>query len=394
MENNKIQLCPQERCTGCSACAGACNKNAISFSENCEGFLYPKIDYSACVSCSLCQKSCPVLFPVDTSDKGVCYAAWSLDMDIRTHSSSGGMFSEFARYIILQGGMVVGASLDDTTGLVHHIIIDKVEELYKIQGSKYVQSIISADILKLVKTALRNGQKILFTGTPCQIAGIISLTKNPKNLFTLDVVCHGVPSPKWFKKIHESVRHRIKGFVNYNFRMLSNWSVCTNVNVNVNGIIRNYGLNGFETCYQDAFLKGYLHRENCYQCRYANTNRVADISVADFWGIGSKKPITDEHKLGCSMLLVNSEKGQLLFEGIKDRIYAELRDINETIDAGNDQLKIPSRRPLERDFFYLDAYSMPISELIAKYGLNYNKVPSLKSRIKFKIKSLLYRVIK
>lgn len=387
----EIQLCPKEQCTGCSACAGACNKNAISFQEDYEGFIYPKIDYSACVSCSLCQKVCPVLSSFTTKNDGVCYAAWSLDTEIRTHSSSGGLFSEFARYIIMQDGIVVGASLDDSTGLVRHVVIDKVTDLYKIQGSKYVQSIISSDILKLVQVSLGRGIKVFFTGTPCQIAGVISLTKNPKNLYTMDVVCHGVPSPKWFQQIHESVRSRIKGFANYNFRKLSDWSVCTNVNVNVNvnGTIRNYELNGLETCYQYAFLKGYLHRENCYQCRYASTSRVADITVADFWGIGSKKPITDAHRLGCSMLLVNNEKGQRLFEGVKDHLYTELRDINETIDAGNEQLEIPSHRPTERNTFYLDAYSMPLSKLIVKYNLEYNKAPSLKNRIKSKIKSLL-----
>lgn len=394
MVKDKVQLCPAKQCTGCSACAGACSRNAISFTENMEGFLYPVIDNTVCVSCHLCQKSCPVISPVDTHSYERCYAAWSLDMEIRTHSSSGGMFSEFARNIIMQNGIVVGASLDDTTGEVHHIVIDKVEELYKIRGSKYVQSIISTDILKSVKASLRSGQKVLFTGTPCQVAGVIALTNNPENLYTMDVVCHGVPSPKWFRQIHESIRSRIKGFVNYNFRKLSTWSECTNVNVNINisGIIRNYDLQGVETCYQDAFLKGYLHRENCYQCRYTNTHRVADISVADFWGIGTQRSITDEHKSGCSMLLVNTEKGQRLFEGIKGRIYAELRDINESIDAGNEQLQRPSHRPSERDAFYSDAYSMSLPELIMKYGLNYNKIPSLKIRIKSRIKSFFNKL--
>lgn len=393
MDKSKIQLCPKEQCTGCSACSGACNKNAISFIENSEGFLYPSIDHSVCVSCHLCQKSCPVLSPVTLKSNGVCYAAWSLDIKIRTHSSSGGMFSELARNIIKQNGIVVGASLDDKTGFVHHVIIDDVNELSKIQGSKYVQSAIPAEILKSVKMSLYNGQKVLFTGTPCQIAGVKSLTQDPENLFTMDVVCHGVPSPKWFKQIHDKVRNRIKGFVNYNFRALHTWSVCTNVNVNVNGVIRNQDLYGVETCYQDAFLKGYLHRENCYQCQYANADRIADISVADFWGIGTKKPIADDHRLGCSMLLINSKKGQQLFEEIRDRIYAEPRDITETIDAGNEQLKRPSYRPAERTTFYSDAYSISLTDLIIKYNLKYNKAPSLRIRLKSKLKFLLSKFI-
>ncbi len=386
MGKDKIELAPEKQCTGCAACAGACGKRAISFQESAEGFLYPVIDEALCVSCRACQRACPVLSPVSAYTAGSCYAAWSLDDEIRTHSSSGGIFSELARSVLSRGGLVAGASLG-ATGKVHHVVIDKETSLHEIQGSKYVQSIITADVLRTIKAALKS-RVVLFTGTPCQVAGVIALTGNPDNLYTMDVVCHGVPSPKWFQMIHESVRGRVKGFVRYHFRKLSTWSVCANVNVDVDGTIVNRELCGLETCYQDAFLKGFLHRENCYECRYANTSRVADISVADFWGIGSKKPITDKHKAGCSMVLVNSEKGRSLFDSIKERVYAEPRDVSETIDAGNDQLRCPSHRPDERTTFYADAYSMSLKDLIAKYGLRYNKVPSLKVRFKSYLKRL------
>lgn len=392
MEKADIQLCPKEHCTGCFACAASCGKGAIYKRENAEGFLYPEIDYSACVSCHKCENTCPELVPVEINSDGDCYAAWSLDAEIRTHSSSGGIFSELARSVLSGNGVVVGASLDDTTGRVSHIIIEDVSEMHKMQGSKYVQSDVSAELLKRVNGYLRNGQTVLFTGTPCQVAGVKAYTRNPSNLYTMDVVCHGVPSPKWFQMIHQRIRERIKGFVNYNFRQLSTWSVCSNVNVNVKGTIKNYDLLGIETCYQDAFLKGYLHRENCYRCRYANKRRVADITVADFWGIGSKKPIADEHKAGCSMVLVNSEKGKALFRSIKGRIYAEERDVNETIDAGNEQLKCPSHRPQERTTFYNDAYALPIKSLVKKYKLNYNRKPTLKSRIMTMLKIVIKKI--
>ena len=394
MEISNITLCQHNSCTGCGACAAICGKKAIELTENEEGFLYPKINNTMCVSCHQCQKTCPVLKPVSRTTDGICYAAWSLDNNIRTHSSSGGIFSELACFIIKEGGIVVGASLNDTTGIVHHIIIRDVKELSKIQGSKYVQSIVTPEVLRDVRKALRIGQKVLFTGTPCQVAGVVSLTGNPDNLFTMDVVCHGVPSPKLFQRVHKSVRNRVKNFINYNFRELSTWSVCSNVNVNVNvnGAIVNKQLLGEETFYQDAFLKGYLHRENCYQCQYASTERVSDITVSDFWGIGRDKPITDEHRLGCSMLLVNTIKGNEMFEGIKGRIYSEKRNIYETIDAGNDQLKCPSKRPKERNTFYQDAYRMTFSQLIKKYGLRYNSKPSLVIQIKSKVKSLLIRI--
>ena len=391
MEKAKIQLCLEESCTGCYACAAVCGKGAISFIESAEGFFYPKIDANICVSCHLCQNTCPELSPIAFNPNGDCYAAWSLDEGIRSHSSSGGIFTELARSIILQNGIVIGASLDDEIGRVRHIIIEDVDDLHKIQGSKYVQSEISSEILKQLKASLQCGQIALFTGTPCQIAGVVAFTHNPRNLFTMDVVCHGVPSPKWFQLIHQSVRTRIKGFVNYNFRQLYNWNVCANVNISVKGRIKNNELLGIETCYQDAYLKGYIHRENCYHCRYADKRRVSDISVADFWGIGSKKPITDEHKLGCSMVLVNSDKGRSLFDSIKKSIYAESRDISETIEAGNEQLKCPSHRPKERNTFYADAYSSSLQDLVDKYCLSYKKRPSLVIRIKSRIKSIIKR---
>lgn len=389
-----IHLCSPEYCTGCAACAGACGNNAISFIENSEGFLYPHINYTKCVSCHLCEKTCPVLTPVETHSNGNCYAAWSLDQTIRTHSSSGGLFSEIALSVLMNNGIVIGACLDNSTGRVEHIAIDTPENLTKLQGSKYVQSTISAEVLKLVMRTLREGRQVLFTGTPCQIAGIISLTKNSDNLVTMDIVCHGVPSPKWFQELHTSIKNRIKGFVNYNFRLLSEWCVYPNVDVKIGKRIRTKGLNGMETCYQDAFLKGYLHRENCYKCKYANTKRVADITVADFWGIGTKRQITDEYKTGCSMLLINTTKGQRIFDAIKNRIYTEPRNVNETIDAGNEQLKQPSLRPNERNSFYADAYSITPSQLILKYNLNYNKKPSVLVRMAVKVKSVVKKLIK
>ena len=151
MERSNIALCPHNLCTGCGACAAVCGKKAIVLTENEEGFLYPKINNVTCVSCHQCQKTCPVLEPVCRTNEGACYAAWSLDNNIRTHSSSGGIFSELAYFIINAGGIVVGASLDDTNGLVHHVIIRDVNDLSKIHGSKYVQSIVTPDVLREVR---------------------------------------------------------------------------------------------------------------------------------------------------------------------------------------------------------------------------------------------------
>lgn len=389
MKISNINLCKERDCTGCFACQASCSRKAIKTREGVEGFLFPAIDYSICVSCGKCISSCPVLNPIIKYKKGKTYAAWSKNDEIRRHSSSGGLFSEFASVIINEGGFVIGASLDDKTGKVNHIIIDCISDLYRIQGSKYVQSNISLVTLQFMCKELVKGKKILFTGTPCQIAGVRKLTKDNINLYTMDLVCHGVPSPKIFELVHSSVRKRIKHFDNYFFRGLSDWVVRANVNIRVDGKIINKPLDGEETFYQDAFMKGYLHRENCYNCKYASLERIGDVTVADFWGVGTKKPINKDFKMGCSAVLVNSDKGAWLFNSIKERIFFEERDIHETIDAGNDQLTHPSIRPQERDYFYIDAYTLNFKDLIRKYNLRYQKKISLLSLLKSKIKSIL-----
>lgn len=394
MSFNDIKLCGSTFCTGCGACVGVCPKNAISYREDIEGFFHPIIDYNLCIRCHKCEKTCPILNPLQTYSKFRCFAAWSTDINIRTHSSSGGIFSELAIAIIKEGGIVVGASLDNNNGYVNHCTIETINELSKLQGSKYVQSRITRDILLEICKHLRNHRKVLFTGTPCQVAGVRNLVNDNEYLYTIDVVCHGVPSPKLFANVHKNIRDRIKHFDSYFFRDMSDWLVCTNINVNVNGHIKNRPLVGEETFYQDAFLKGYLHRENCYHCRYASTERVADVTIADFWGIGTKKAITDDHKKGCSAVLINSPKGEFLLQQIKDRIYAEERDVYETIDAGNHQLKEPSPRPRERDSFYSDAYSLSYVQLIEKYKLKFNKKKSFFIRLKMIAKNILLKIVR
>jgi coenzyme F420-reducing hydrogenase beta subunit len=394
MSSIDIKLCESTLCTGCGACVGVCPPNAISYHEDIEGFFYPIINDDICIKCHRCEKTCPVFNPLQLYNKPRCYAAWSTEFNIRTHSSSGGIFSELAIAIINEGGIVVGASLDNRNGYVYHCIIETIDELSKLQGSKYVQSRITRDVLLEILKNLRNHRKVLFTGTPCQVAGVRSLANDNKNLYTMDVVCHGVPSPKLFAKIHKSIRDRIKYFEGYFFRDMSNWLVCTSVNININGRIKNRPLVGEETFYQDAFLKGYLHRESCYRCRYASTERVGDITVADFWGIGSKKAITNEHKKGCSAVLINSPKGEFLLQQIRNRIYAEERDVYETIDAGNHQLKEPSPRPSERENFYNDAYSLSYTQLIRKYKLKFNKKASFFIRVKTIAKNIILKIAK
>lgn len=383
--NKKINLCKHDDCTGCMVCAEVCSKGAISIIKDEEGFSYPKINDDICVGCKLCEKTCPVLNPIEKNHEGKVYAAWSLSDDIRLKSSSGGIFSELAISILNSGGVVVGASMNQD-GYVFHVMVENETELNSLRGSKYVQSNIHLELYSQIKKCLQRNRKVLFSGTPCQVAGARKLFRDDENLCTMDLVCHGVPSPEYFAKIFRGIKDKFPNMVDYNFRKLDSWGVCSNVNVNVNGKIINRPLYGKYTLYQDAFMKGLLHRKNCYNCQYASIKRVGDITVADFWGIGKYKPISDEHRKGCSMLSVNSEKGNGLFNLIKDRIFFEERDIQETIDGGNEQLVDSSDKPKERDTFYHDAFVLNEMKMVKIYNLQIKETPTFFNRVKLKLK--------
>lgn len=389
MNKEYIELCDANDCTGCFACENACRQSAIIQIKNEEGFRHPKILHDKCISCHACQRVCPVLSPLEKFEVGKVYAAWNKDETIRSQSSSGGMFSVLAGAILKENGIVIGACMCDD-GYVRHIAITEENQLEKLRGSKYVQSLLSINVYTQMKEYLLQGKKVLFSGTPCQVAAMRKTFKQYSNLlYTIDLVCHGVPSPDFFAEFYSKLKKQISNLVSYQFRDYKNWLVCTNVNVNVNGHICNRYLYGNPTFYQDAFLKGYLHRENCYHCQYTSKQRVSDITLADFWGIGKSKPINENYKGGCSMVSVNSEKGNELMKSVKDNIYYELRDIQETIDGGNEQIVKPSNRPAERDNFYKDAKNMSWRKLIKKYNLNLRGKATLFSRIKRKIKQLL-----
>lgn len=389
IDKPRIQLCKANDCTACFACEGICPKSAISQVADEEGFRHPVIDSMLCVGCHACEKVCPVLTPVTKYKKGVVYASWSLDDSVRSNSSSGGMFTELAKQVLLKKGAVVGASMNET-GYVSHIIVKDGEALKKLRGSKYVQSLLGGKLYKEIKQLLREGRDVLFTGCPCQVAAMRSFFKDDKHLYTIDLVCHGVPSPEVFANLYEKIKVEIPNLVTYNFRDYKNWQVCTSVNVNVNGHIINQKIFGEWTYYQDAFLKGLMHRPNCYNCRYTTVERVGDISLADFWGIGTYKPIRNDYIGGCSMVSVNSEKGLSLFSQVLSNIYFEERDIQETIDGGNEQLVKPSIRPIGRDTFYLDNKKLPIKDVVEKYNLTLSYPPAnVIVRIIRKIKRVL-----
>lgn len=345
-------LCPKLQCTGCGACFNRCDRQAISMEADEEGFAYPKIDTGKCVGCGLCEKACPQLNPPafhPPMGKRV-YAAWAKDDSIRLASSSGGLYTVFAQEILKRGGLVNGVAYDQDFNLTHRLV-DKVDDLASLRGSKYVQSDIG-DIYRQVEDALRHGRSVLFTSTPCQVAGLYSfLGKQYDNLITCDFVCHGVPSSAFFKLMVAEVvkKNRVTDPVAYRFRDLNRWGFRPAL-VDKNGIEYQDGVT--DKFYFQTFLRGLNYRENCYQCRHASFSRVADLTIGDFWGIGTWWPFRHADKMkGVSLLLVNTPKGKAFVDCLSESaLYRELRDIHECDE--NRQLYEPVERRVGRKEFY------------------------------------------
>lgn len=351
--------------------------------ESKDGFFIPHIDTGKCIKCGKCVNVCHV-----KSDsiffKGPlnAYACWSTCKSDRENSSSGGAFSILARSILNDGGVVYGASMSSDLK-VRHISIERNENLYQLQGSKYVQSFLG-DTYKEVREVLSTGRKVLFTGTPCQIAGLLSfLKKRYDNLYTCDVVCHGVPSQTAFDIYTEKIG--IKGKCSYvGFRYTKGWGFkMTTVN--------NYGkqrtLSPDKAYYTRAFNAGLMSNEPCYTCIYARKERISDITIADYWGIGTALPFKHPTHKGISLVLVNDKRILPFLSG--EASAMEERPIEEAV-AGNFNLRHATKRPQGRDTYFEDSKVLSIKALSRKYEIRASVKDYLRIVKQF-LYSFLYR---
>ncbi len=326
-----IDIKNKANCSGCGACKSICPIGAIELVQDSEGFYYPKVDSARCSSCGLCLNRCPVINKTKIAENitPVAFAAKTKDIQTLLKCSSGGIFPELASFVLNNGGIVFGAAYDEEL-CVKHIYIDAKGELYKLQGSKYVQSKIGP-AFEDAKKILDEGRLVLFTGTPCQIAGLYAFLNKPyENLITQDIICHGVPSPLvWKNYIKE--RETISG------------SKVTQVDFRC----KRYGWKKFslrlgfenETEYimlhrDDLFFKCFLNniclRPSCYNCAFKSKKRQSDITLADFWGIENICPDFESNN-GASLVIVNSEKGFNLFESIAEKIIYQQTDFEQAI---------------------------------------------------------------
>lgn len=363
-----IEIVEKEKCYGCMACYNTCPKEAIHMEEDKLGFAYPVIDKAKCIECGLCKKVCPALNEKEKKATPKVYACINKDDEVRLKSSSGGIFTLLSEWILNQGGVVFGAGFDKNFN-VEHICIDSKEDLVKLRMSKYIQSNINTTYKK-AKEELNNGKMVLFTGTTCQIEGLVNyLGKDYENLYLQDIICHGVPSKvvwnqyKEYRELKdgqkpESIEFRNKdnGWKDFNIKFKYKES--------------EYKGNQSNDIYLQTFLRNYILRESCYDCQFRKENRSSDITLADFWGVENILPQMYDNK-GTSLVIVNSNKGERLFQSIKQNMEYKEVNLEEAVKY-NSSYYTSAKKPKDRDKYIKNIEKDSIGKLYKKYVNNTN----------------------
>ena len=355
------RLADHGSCTGCSACASICAKDAITMERDKEGFLYPRVQAELCVHCGLCSKVCPALQARSVRPVPAVYAAWNRDDSIRKDSTSGGVFSALAEYILESGGVVFGAAMDGKQHL-RHVACFRKEDLWRLRGAKYVQSDMG-DCYREVKRWLKT-KPVLFSGTPCQVDGLYRyLGERPENLTTCDLVCHGVPSPAVWEEFARSIEQRKRrGLQAVRFRnKVTGWKNSHFTTVYADGTVDSAPL--METEFGRAFGRALFLRPSCYQCPYTSMNRVGDFTLGDFWGLKPDE-LPEQQEKGVSLLLVNTPHGSHLFDQLP---LARVAFPMERAIAGNPRLASPIARPADRAAFFASFALEPFDRVRRKF---------------------------
>lgn len=366
-------------CCGCSACVMKCPKHCITMQADSEGFLYPVVNEADCVDCGLCEKVCHELHPYDERKPLNVYAAINKDESIRLKSSSGGIFYLLAEKTICEGGVVFGARFDDDW----QVVIDYAETLENVKpfmGSKYVQA-RTATAYRDAETFLKQGRKVLFSGSPCQIAGLHHyLRKDYDNLTTVDFVCHGVPSPKvWQRYLDEVVTSGKRAINDVKFRNKGNGWKKFNFVLSYDQEGKAYSLCSWhqQNHYMRAFLSDMILRPSCHDCRAKQGRSHSDITIADFWGIDKEIPDMDDDK-GTGLIMVNTEKGLQALDWGKVTTKESSIEVASKYNAGLSSLTKP--HPRRTQFFKALDASPSVIDLIDK-----SLRPTLKRRVRMKL---------
>lgn len=328
-------LADRNSCTGCGACASSCIHKCICMEPDEYGFIYPAINETNCVQCGLCEQRCPILKkqnPNTFSSMPKAYAAYTKDEFLRKESSSGGVFSELAIHILAHDGVVFGAAYDEQFN-VYHIGIDKIEDLIHLRGAKYSQSKLG-DTFQNVQQYLKSGRMVLFSGTPCQVAGLKSfLHREYNNLFCVDFVCHGVPSPMaWKAYVEYRVKKDYSGELPRSINLRSKetgWSRYRYSNVFKYENGKRSVCSSSDSLFMKLFVGDYICSPSCENCSFKGYSRISDFTLGDFWGIWDFEPEMDDDR-GTSIILCQSEKGAKLLDRISDKLVIKQVALEET----------------------------------------------------------------
>lgn len=410
-----IEIKDKKDCCGCHACASICAKHCITMQADEEGFLYPVVDKDACTDCGLCEKVCPVINQSEPRKPLKVYAAKNKNEEIRRQSSSGGIFTLLAEKVIAEGGVVFGARFDENWDVIHSWT-DTVEGIAAFRGSKYVQSTIG-DTYREAREFLKQGRKVLFSGTPCQIAGLKKyLRKDYDNLLTVDVVCHGVPSPLvWRTYLNEtreqlraergvgknsvpssmdelpvitgiSFRDKTNGWKKFGFRLRYAAFEAAENTVSASAIMDEQDI--LQPFRENVFMQGFLVnlylRPSCYACATRSGRSDSDISIADFWGVKNYYPKFDDDR-GVGLILLNSKKGEETYDVL------DVENIEATYNQGlkgNPCLENSVQVTNQREKFWISFHKNKLGEVNGFYK---EHLPSLIKRIFSRIKRFLKR---
>lgn len=372
--NNVVSQLEQSKCSGCRSCEYSCPQHCIALNENEEGFLYPQIDSPRCTQCGICVKHCPQL--IETITPGTHLdpvQAYTMNLKDKTQlakSSSGGFFAGLATFVLNQKGVVFGCAFDKQFR-VYHTFIESMADLSTLQGSKYVASDLK-DVYPQVKQFLRAGRLVLFSGSPCHVAGLKAYLGCPfENLITADVICHGTPSPKLFRKYLEWQGHRLGGRIE-RFRFRDKTRVAWGLGGSIGTYKKEQILNPYCDPYYATFLRGETYRLSCYQCKYANPNREGDFTMGDYWGI-KKNASSCFCPQGNSIVFVNTSQAQTILPQLESFFNMDSVSFEHAV-TDNENFLVPMSYPPVRDAIYQNLNSMSFDLLQKKNLLHENLI--------------------
>ena len=354
-----------------------------------KGFRYPVIDHENCINCGACDRVCAKANkPLAANSLPESFGLYAVDEELRRNSSSGGIFSLLARCILKQNGVVIGAAFSADYKEVHHIVVADETGLASLRGAKYLQSNMG-DIFPKVKENLVAGKQVLFSGTPCQVAGLKAyLGKEYENLLCVDLVCHGVPSPAIWKKYCNELEDKFKGkLAKVNFRHKKYGWKRFGLGIEYNGQKIRFRAKEVDP-YMRLFLRNYILRPSCYACQHKTLYRKSDITIADFWGVAQVAPTLHDGK-GTSLVMLHNEKGKAYLNCIKE--YVMLEKVDSLLAVKHNSAAIMAvSRPTNADNFWNEVTLHTVEDLADKY------CPiAIKRKIKLAIaQSFWYKIIR